>query len=194
MSYCFATCGSGLRNAAPDGDGDGDKVHVGSFGCKEDMEGMFAERSSQPMELPFKSGASIVSAKTIAILVKHGGNVGNVPREFKFGNEIVLNSEAWPKARAEFKECNPRFLGPIENVYSKTEFVLMVLRNGGEDSAMFRNGVKIASSECTTLAPQVYSLKLGENGFGGTIKSFAMWNRVLSDAEISSLDSTKLTC
>ena len=196
MSYCFATCNSGLQNAAPEGDSDGN-VDLGSFTCNEDMGGLYTVgRTVYPITLPLPGGKSTVSAKTIAILVKHQDGSGNQrgPREFRLGNSIILNSEVWPTARVQLSQCGNPWLGPIENVFSKSEFVLMVIRNGEEGSAMFRNGVELASSDCTTFAPEEDYLWLGRNAFNGIFKSFAMWNRALSDEEIGSLDPSTLTC
>ena len=206
MSYCFATCTNGIRNAAPGGESDGD-VNLGYFTCDEAKGGVYISRKGSGnyntgggMKLPLKGGKTSVGPKSIALLVKHGEETGPVPRELMLQgdnyNSIILNSEEYPKARGEFATCpgSKKFLGPISNVYSKTEFVLVVLRSGALGTAMFRNGVKIASNDCTNLPSEATRLGLGFNEFIGTFKSFAMWNRELSDQEIASLDPTKLTC
>jgi len=196
-SYCFANCNGGVQNAAPDGGNDGNIVY-GDFSCNEEMGGLYAPSSGSQRHivLPLKGGSSIEGPKTVAVLVKHGaGSEGKVPREFRLWRSMILNSEPFPRARAEFPQCgSKKFLGPINNMFSQTEFVLMVLRSGEQGTAMFRNGIKVASNDCTTPIPASDRMWLGANHFKGTFKSFAMWNRELSDDEVASLDPTKLTC
>ena len=186
-----------MQNAAPDGGNDGNIVY-GDFSCNEEMGGLYAPSSGsmRHIVLPLKGGSSIEGPKTVAVLVKHGaGSEGKVPREFRLWRSMILNSEPFPRARAEFPQCgSKKFLGPINNMFSQTEFVLMVLRSGEQGTAMFRNGIKVASNDCTTPIPASERMWLGANHFKGTFKSFAMWNRELSDDEVASLDPTKLTC
>ena len=59
------------------------------------------------------------------------------------------------------------------------------------------NGAEIGSEACAvTPGTNSRPLYLGQRGgqFGGTIKSFAMWDRALSAEEVAGLDSSKLTC
>ena len=206
MAYCFATCNSGIRNAAPGGESDGD-VDLGIFTCDEAKGGLHTSTKTTgnydtggAIKPPLKGGKLSVGPKSVGILVKHGEGAGTITREFMLLGDslgaMILNSESYPKARGTFDACpgSKKYLGPISNVFSKTEFVLVILRSGAQGHAMFRNGVKIASNDCTELPVEATRLGLGFTGFIGTFKSFALWNRELSDEEIASLDPTKLTC
>ena len=58
-----------------------------------------------------------------------------------------------------------------------------------------RNGVEVGSKACSIVGgTNSNPLWLGANHFGGSIKSFAFWNRALSAEEVAALDSSKLTC
>ena len=85
------------------------------------------------------------------------------------------------------------------DVFSQTEFVLVVIVADGTTLSMYKNGVKLGDTPCTDVPGQGSEgdktpLYLGENHFGGTIKSFAVWNRALSAADVAAIDSSKLTC
>ena len=198
-SYCFATCNSGITNAAPGGSSDG-SITLGGFTCNEAEGGLYSATkvgSSAYITLP--KNIETEGAKTGAILLKHSSDFvdgSSVPREFIQTDSFVLNSEPYPAARAEVKNSGGRcFGGPYNNVFSKTEFVLVVITADGTTVSMYKNGVKLGDTACTRV-PQTNSniLRLGANSFGGTIKSFAIWNRALSAVEVASIDSTKLTC
>ena len=200
-SYCFATCSSGITNAAPGGSSDGD-VTLGDFTCDEAKGGLNSDTfvSSQNGYITLPKNIATSEPRTVAILIKHatiyGTSGSKVPREFRQRNTIYLNSEAWPHARGEVingGRCD--FAGPYSNVYSTTEFVLVVITADGTTLSMYKNGVKLGDTACSKV-PEGNSnpLQLGGNGMAGTIKSFAMWNRALSATEVASIDSSKLTC
>ena len=90
------------------------------------------------------------------------------------------------------------------NIYSETEFVLVVITVDGSRVNFYKNGVlqevspyKYAPATSSDCAYQIqvseYPLNLGANHMGGTIKSFAVWDRALSGNEVAGL-SGQLTC
>ena len=175
-------------------------MNIGEFACNEAEGGLHSANfvgSNGYITLP--KNIQTEGPKTGAILIKHSSNYVNgqrVPREFIQTDSFVLNSEPWPAARAEVKNSGGRcFGGPYDDVFSKTEFVLVVITADGTTLSMYKNGNKLGDTACTRL-PQASGniLRLGGNQFGGTIKSFAIWNRALSAEEVSSIDSSKLTC
>ena len=202
MSYCFATCDDGIVNAAPGGEADGE-LQLGQFTCNPEQGGLHSDNfvaSNQWITLPksIKTGSLPEGEKTAAILIKHAAPYQygqRTPREFKQQNSWALNSEPWPAARSSVYNGGWCDVGPFPDVFSKTEFVLVAVTYNTTTGTMYRNSVKLGHKTCNKLpASSDYPFQLGENHLAGTIKSFAVWNRALSEEEITSIDPTKLTC
>ena len=96
------------------------------------------------------------------------------------------------------KKCSTIF----RNVYSESEFVLVVVTVDGVQVKLYKNGVAqtpviapYSNDQCTyRVSGNSNPLKLGTYYFGGTIKSFAVWDRILSPNEIANLENGRLTC
>ena len=193
-SFCFATCSSGITNAAPGAD-NSQAITLGSFTCNEGEGGLNAA-SFASQWVTMSTNIQTSGAKTVAILLKHiSGSENRVPREIRQTSSFILNSEPFPAARAEVFGGSGQCSETYSNVFSTTEFVLVVITVDGTSLTMYRNGVSLGARSCTAM-PQANSnpLYLGSNHFGGTFKSFALWDRALSVAEVTGLDSSKLTC
>ena len=196
-SYCFARCSSDSSNAAP-GANNSVPTDVGYFACNETNGGLTSPnfRTSQCTKVILHPNIEQSGPKTAAILLKHDQSAvaaSRYAREFMQGQSFVLNSEPFPKGRVEVGagKCRKTF----NNVFSEREFVLVVITVDGTSIKMYKNGVLLGSHPCS-VTPQTNSnlLWLGGNCFGGTIKSFALWNRALSAVEVAGLDSSQLTC
>ena len=84
------------------------------------------------------------------------------------------------------------------DIYSESEFVLVVITADGNQLNLYKNGV---AQEPTIGQPDCHyqidvngnTLQIGANHFGGTIKSFAVWDRALNQDEIAGIGEN-LTC
>ena len=193
-SFCFATCSSGLTNSAPGADNSVPPT-LGSFSC-DDGNGLTTGNSFASQWITISPSIQTAGPKTVAILLKHtSGSDGRTPREFRNGNTFILNSEPFPHARAEINGNGGLCRMTVNDVFSTTEYVLVVITVDGTALKMYKNGVESGSAACShTVGTDASPLWLGANHLGGTIKSFALWDRALSGAEIAGLDSSKLTC
>ena len=84
------------------------------------------------------------------------------------------------------------------DIFSESEFVLVVITVDGSQVNFYRNGIRQAPTDGTAnCAYQIDGsediLHLGSNSFGGTMKSFAVWDRALSQDEVTDLGA-QLTC
>ena len=89
-------------------------------------------------------------------------------------------------------------LAEYPNIYSESEFVLVVITVDGSHIKLYKNGVAQTptkgNSACAYKIPvNGNALRLGANHFGGIMKSFAVWDRALSPTEVANLGSN-LTC
>ena len=78
------------------------------------------------------------------------------------------------------------------DIFSESEFVLVVITVDGSQVNFYRNGIRQAPTDGTAnCAYQIDGsediLHLGSNSFGGTMKSFAVWDRALSQDEVTDL-------
>ena len=85
------------------------------------------------------------------------------------------------------------------DIFSESEFVLVVITVDGSDVKLYKNGVAQTptkgNSACAYKIPvNDNPLKLGANHFGGIMKSFAVWDRALSPSEVANLANGRLTC
>ena len=199
MSYCFADCNDGIANLAPGGEND-DDVQLGDFVCDPEKGGLYSsdpvDSSTGYITLPnsIKEGSMPVGDKTFAILIKHHDGANRYAREMVQGGSWALNSEPWPKARLSVC-CDWCHIGPFPDVFSKTEFVLVVMTFTATTGTMYKNGVKLGEKNCNKLPPvSENSLWIGGNKLAATIKSAAVWNRALSAEEVASIDPTTLAC
>ena len=144
------------------------------------------------------TGFQTSGPKTAAILIMHTTETDT--REFRQHKSFLLNSNPFPAARISVGDGTTQVVCQLiaTDVFSTTEFVLVVVTADGTSLKMYKNGVLLGSASCL-LTPVVNSEPFGISRvegkpFGGTIKSFALWDRALSDAEVAELDSTKLAC
>ena len=81
------------------------------------------------------------------------------------------------------------------NIYSSTEFVMVVITVDGSQLTLYKNGVSQGSESCAyKMGATSDVLYIGRNHFGGTVKSFAYWDRTLTASEISALETTRMNC
>ena len=194
-SYCFETCASALTNSAPGADNYVPPI-LGSFSCDEG-NGLTTGNTFAAVNQWITISPSIqtVGPKTAAILLKHLSGTTGTPREFKNGNTFILNSEPFPHARAEINGNGGLCRLTVNDVFSSTEYVLVVITVDGATLKLYKNGVESGSVACSnTVGIDSNPFYLGANHFGGTIKSFALWDRALTSAEVAGLDSSKLIC
>lgn len=196
MSYCFADCNDGIVNLAPGGENDED-VQPGDFVCDPEKGGLYSADPADPgIILPnsIKEGSMPVGDKTFAILIKHHDGAYRYAREFVQYGSWALNSEPFPKARLSVC-CDWCHIGPFPDVFSKTEFVLVVMTFTATTGTMYKNGVKLGEKNCNLLPPVSENpLWIGGYKLAATIKSAAVWNRALSAEEVASIDPTTLAC
>ena len=198
-SFCFATCTNGLSNTAPGAD-ESAVLDVGGFSCDE---GNGLTKTSDVRNDPIMispTGFQTSGPKTAAVLIMHGIEANQYMRVFRQANSIMLNGEPFPAARISVGQEYTSQYCRLEamDVFSTTEFVLVVVTANGTSLRMYKNGIQLGSESCsyTPVAnSEPFTLsEFGGYGFMGTIKSFAMWDRALSDAEVAGLDATNLTC
>jgi len=197
-SFCFSKCTDGITNAAPGADNSNPPDLGNSFVCDEGNGVTTGEAlASAGQWIRIYPNIETAGPKTGAILVKHASAVANrSPREWKQPDMFVLNSNPFPHARAEVRNAANNICRlEVNDVFSTTEFVLVAVTADGTDLKMYRNGVEVGSKACSVeVGTNSNPLWLGENHLGGTIISFALWDRALSASEIAGLDSSKLSC
>ena len=99
-------------------------------------------------------------------------------------------------AHGSYAACTATF----PDVFSETDFDLVVFTVDGVQVKLYKNGV----AQTPHIASAAYCphrvtgnrspLQFATYYFGGTIKSFAVWDRILSPNEIASLENGRLTC
>ena len=119
-----------------------------------------------------------------------------MPREIYQSNSLIVNSEPYPSAQVEvYNGGSMRCRKVYSNIYSSTEFVMVVITVDGSQLTLYKNGVSQSSESCAyKMGATSDILYIGRNHFGGTVKSFAYWDRTLTASEISALQTTGMNC
>ena len=140
-SFCFETCTGGITNDAPGADNSvppnlGSPPNTCDEGNGVNTGSGFA---SPNQRITITPNIQTSGPKTGAILVKHiSGSEGKVPREVLQNNAFAIHSEPFPAARAFVKNGGTSCLFEVDNVYSTTEYVLVVVTVDGTNLKMYK--------------------------------------------------------
>ena len=140
-SFCFEKCTGGITNDAPGADNSvppnlGSPPNTCDEGNGVNTGSGFA---SPNQRITITPNIQTSGPKTGAILVKHiSGSEGKVPREVLQTDAFAIHSEPFPAARAFVKNGGTSCLFEVDNVYSTTEYVLVVVTVDGTNLKMYK--------------------------------------------------------
>jgi len=219
--YCFddyneTMVGSGFENAADELGTlvfDPHTVAGDGFEFNDDFGGIKAEDSGQLGAILTPNLGTTQTDKTLAMLIMHYNqddqdiletdfNMEHSTRSIHNANEIfqqnaiVISSGPFPDVRIEVYDGNTLVCqSTFHNVYSRSEFVLVVVTVDGQAVSLYKNGKLVGADQCShRIGVSTEDLHIGHNHFQGVVRSFAVWDRALDPQEIERLDVNRLLC